>query len=350
MPLPDPRQYPSENTRNPLINLALSVEQHSSQDHAVSQFQALTTLVASMLANHENAALNAAFVQASSAENWQILADAMDAATCTSEIFTIPVIIVASGNQEATLSTVIDPHNITEILRQNGALPVDAAATIYPRLLSLETLTAINPSDVFEWQQEHQTTPRALQSIHPDSDSIEIKEESAWLRFLLGHITPSNPELMLGKASMPLSQALGKSLQQGELSVLALPHSIHLNWFGGLAAGRRALLETRLQLLVSNAVRAIRSKKRTPVGTIAAHEGDEIRVALSSQEDSERWYGFVWPLNPGDNIEDICRFIKDLLHDCQIGDIRIIDSIQPDLENDIPFFVTAHFPPQRYTQ
>jgi len=347
MPLPDPRQYPSENTRNPSINLALSVGQHSSQDQAASQFQALTNLIASLLANHDNAALNAAFSQASSAANWQILAKAMDVAISTSEIFTIPVIIVAGGNQEATLSTVIDPQGITEILQQNGALPVDTAVTIYPRLLSLETLAAINPSDVFEWQQEPQTTPRALQSINPDSDSIEIKEESAWLRFLLGRITPSSPELTLGKASMSLSQTLGKSLQQGELSVLALPHSIHLNWFGGLAAGRRALLETRLQLLVSNAVRVIRSKKRTPVGTIAAHEGDEIRVALSSQEDSERWYGFVWPLNTGDQIDDICSFIRDLLHDCQINDIRIVDSIQPDLENDIPFFVTAHFPPQR---
>lgn len=349
MSLPDPRKYPAENIRNPLINRALSVEQSSGEAHAASQLDELTRLFAAMLSNRENAALNAAFSQAPSAKTWHTLLEAMDAASSTTDsaIFTIPVIIVAGGDQESTLSTAIDPEHIQEILQQHSALSSSTKVTLHPALLSAETLAAISPADVFEWHQTSQAIPAFFQSVDTDAESITVKEESAWLRFIVGQISPRPTKLNLGKAAMPLSQALGNSLRQEQLSVLALPHSIHTGWFAGLEAGQRALLETRLQLLVSNAVRAIRSKKRTPVGTISTHQCGEIRITLSSLEDSERWNGFVWPIGIGDQIDDICHFVTALFQDCQISDIRVIDMIQPDIENDLPFFVTAHFPPRR---
>jgi len=362
MSLPDPRNYAPVNARNPLIRQLMSLMTEHDALAITNKRAALQAQIADLLAANDHAALNAALNQAPALEAWQTLwqalrdevesapADANNHAT----LFAIPVIIVAGSDKGARLPGMLSsPETVLNLLRQHGVLAADAMACLAPELVSSDMLAAISPSRQIRLKtalvEPLQNSSSNLFDLTPSP--LEVKEESAWLRFIVGAVLQPEtapPQIKLGGAvdnwGMALAQNLGEQLKTTGATVLALPRAPQ-SWLAAQENGRTILLETRLQLLASSAIRAIRSKGRTPVAVIAAHENDEIRITLSSQEDAERWQGFVWPLSPGDHVEQIVDFTQTLFHDCQVQDIRLVESIQPDREGELPFFVTAHFSP-----
>lgn len=340
----------------------MSLLSEQNPDLVQEKRQQLHIQLADLLGSHENTALNAAFSQAPAQEVWLELSRAVqtlveatpDNTNPYGVFFAIPVIIVAGCDKETSLPCRINPTEILQLLRVHGVLADHAPACISSLLISADALGSISPSSLMEWKtRPYPEMPGdALKLFEFSPESVTVKEESAWLRFMVGMVqqykdAPTAIHLggNVGKWGMPLAQMLGEMLKQGNVSILALPRPVQ-SWLTANETGRRVLLETRLQLLVSNAVRAIRSKQRTPVGVIAAHANEEIRITVSSQEDSERWYGFIWPLAPGEQVETIAKYAQDLFHDCRIEDVRLIEAVQPDLDDNLPFFVTAHFAPK----
>lgn len=360
MSLPDPRNYPPVNVRNPLIRQIMSLLTEHDVQAVDAKRTELRSQISDLLLTGDHGALNAALLQAPALEAWQtlwqFLREVVEAAPAHTgpyaTLFAIPVIIVAGSSKGASLSGEINnTDSILQVLRQHGVIAADALVSIAPGLLSAETLSTISPAQLQQWKE---TLAESLKSnlLNPfglETTPVFVKEESAWLRYIVGAAIQTEeaaPAIRLGGVvntwGTALAQVLSDALKTGDATVLAIPRAPQ-SWLAAQETGRTLLQETRLQLLASSAIRAIRSKARTPIAVIAAHDNDEIRITLCSQEDPERWQGFVWPLTAGDRVEQISNFAQTLFQDCQVADIRVIEQIQPDRDGDLPFFVTAHF-------
>lgn len=362
MSLPDPRNYAPVNARNPLIRQLMSLMTERAESAIAAKHTELRLQIADLLSSNDHAALNAALNQAPAQDAWrtlwralrELVEEAPTGSDCHVVLFAVPVVIVAGSSTNATLPEQLKaPEDIVHLLRQHGVLAQDAVVHLSSELASAEAIAAISPCRLFEWKKSllNEMTVENHRLFTLPSSQLAIKEESAWLRFMIGAVRqPINAPAQIqlgGKVDgwgMAVSQALGEQLKTGNATVLALPRAPQ-SWLTAQENGRTVLLETRLQLLASSAIRTIRSKGRTPVAVMAAHESGEIRITFSSQEDAERWQGFVWPLSPADSVDYIVDFAQTLFHDCQVQDVRLVDTIQPDTLDGLPFFATAHFSP-----
>jgi hypothetical protein len=338
MHLPDPRRYPPPNARNPLIRLVMKQLTAPTHETGSEAAAALRQGLHDMIEARDHAGLNAVLTQSPALEAaqtlWQALRDILEEPAAGS-LFLIPVILVAGVKGSATLPGELgDPQAIVELLRQHGVFPVDAKITLHSVLASEETLAGISPYQILHWQEEAFVPPPA---------AMPLRDEAVFLRFLVG-TSSTRPVSRMGAWGFPLAELIGQQLATAGVTLFTIPRSPQ-GCLSALESGRKTLLETRLQHMTSNAVRGIRLKGRTPVATLAAHDNDEIRITISSKEDGERWQGFVWPLGPRDEVPAIEQFATELFSECQITDIRIVEDLQPDLQGDLPFFVTAHDAP-----
>jgi len=338
MTLPDPRRYPPPNARNPVIRLVMKQLTASSPEIAAEAARALRQNLVDMIAAGDHAGLNAILTQSPALEAaqalWQALREILEAPAPFAP-FLIPVILVAGVKGSATLpGALTDPQALVDLLRQHGVFAPDAEVSLARELVREDALAAINPSQILRWREADLALAGASMPLH---------DEAVFLRFIVG-ISSVPPQKRMGAWGMPLAELISKQLATEGVTLFTIPRAPQ-GWLSALESGRATLLETRLQHMTSNAVRGIRLKGRTPIATLAAHDNDEIRITISSQEDGERWYGFVWPLSPRDEVAAIERFATELFVECQISDIRIVPDLQPDLQDDLPFFVTAHAAP-----
>ena len=361
MSLPDPRNYAPVNARNPLIRQLMSLMTEREDAVIATKRTELRNQIADLLVSNDHAALNAALNQAPAQDAWRTLwrelRAVVEEAPAGGEdhviLFALPVIIVAGSSTNTTLPEQLKaPEDIVHLLRQHGVLAQDAIVHLSPELASAEAIAGISPCRLFEWKKSllNKISMENQPLFSLPASQLCVKEESAWLRFMVGAVRqPMNAPAQIqlgGKVDgwgIAVSQALGEQLKTANATVLALPRAPQ-SWLTAQENGRTVLLEARLQLLASSAIRTIRSKGRTPVAVMAAHESGEIRITLSSKENAERWQGFVWPLSPADSVDYIVDFAKALFHDCQVQDVRLVDTIQPDMQDGMPFFATAHFP------
>jgi hypothetical protein len=346
MHLPDPRRYLPPNARNPAIRLVM--KQLAATDDAASSALALKHTLSDLLLAGDHASLNAALTQAPALEAaqalWHSLRDIIEAPAALN-LFLIPVVLVAGVKGNATLpGELADPDAITSLLRRHTVLDNEAPVWLARELVAAEELAAVSPARLLHWRDD--TTIASLGLPSPlELVPITLRDEGVFLRFIVGATSgpmPLNPRI--GAWGLPLAELIGQQLATEGVTLFTIPRAPQ-GWLSALESGRTTLLETRLQHMTSNAVRGIRLKGRTPIATLAAHDNDEIRITISSQEDGERWYGFVWPLSPRDEVTAIERFATELFVECQISDIRIVPDLQPDLQDDLPFFVTAHAAP-----
>ncbi|TJZ66133.1 hypothetical protein [Chitiniphilus eburneus] len=318
----------------------------------------LAQLMGELLAAHDHYALNGALTQAPSQDAykvlWQILREQVEAPPAGAAHwqipFALPIVLVAGARGQHTLPGRIDGDALLALLRQHGVIAADADCRLSGALVHPGDLAAVNPATLADWREPGQAD--AMGSAVREAP-VSFKDEGVFLRYLVGSVTQHRdapPAIRLGGQvgawGMPLAQAIGDALQVDGLTLFAIPR-VPQTWLAAQDSARVTQLETRLQVAASNALRSIRGKGRTPVATIAAHEGGEVRITFSSQEEADRWEGFVWPLAPLDTAEQVRDFAEGLFRECQVDDIRVIDTVQPDKEGELPFFVTAHFPPRQ---
>jgi len=178
-------------------------------------------------------------------------------------------------------------------------------------------------------------------------DEMVVEDEGVWLRFLVGVVIEregSSTGVKLGgdasQWGLKLSEEINRQMKQDKLSIMAIPRPPQ-PLLQAMHSGRFARQEAGLQLMASRTIRKIRQAGETPVAVLASHLGDELRITISAKENSERWEGYVWPLHPLDSVELICDNVVALFRDCQVGDIRIVPEVQPDLAGDLPLFLRA---------
>ncbi|AOX99020.1 hypothetical protein [Jeongeupia sp. USM3] len=355
MYLPDPRLYPRVNAKNPVIRNLMALLTAGNADEAAQKRGALDEIVRELLLTGDHYGLNGALTQAPTQDGykvlWQTLREAVETPVQPGPFavpFALPIVFVAGRKGATSLPGEIDAGAVLALLRQHGAVAADAAVWLSGALVGADQLAAVNPAQLQRWQQAEATPLPVALSPAP----IEFKDEGVFLRYLVGvAIQPEGgqPAIRLGGPvgawGMPLAQLLSDTFKQPGLTLFPIPR-VPQSWLAAQETGRVTVLETRLQVAASNAIRSIRSKGRTPAITLAAHEGGEIRITFSSREDAERWEGYVWPLAPLDTAEQVHAFVDELMRECQVDDVVVIETIQPDLDTDgLPFFVTAHNKP-----
>ncbi|GHD58487.1 hypothetical protein [Jeongeupia chitinilytica] len=354
MYLPDPRLYPRVNAKNPVIRSLMAFLTASEPADAQQKRQALDEVVRELLLTGDHYGLNGALTQAPTQDAykvlWKTLRDAVEqpAAAGTHAVpFALPIVFVAGRKGDTRLAGEVDAGAILALLREHGVIAADADVWLGNALIGSEQLAAVNPTQLSRWQDGITVAGPLPAELAPAP--IAFKDEGVFVRYLVGvAIQPAaaEPVIRLGGAvgswGMPLAQLLSDAFKQTGLTLFPIPR-VPQSWLAAQEAGRVTVLETRLQVAASNALRSIRSKGRTPVITLAAHEGGEIRLTFSSREDAERWEGYVWPLAPLDSAEQVHAFVEDLMRECQVDDVVVVETIQPDLDTDgLPFFVTAH--------
>ncbi|MDW5416114.1 hypothetical protein R6242_05960 [Iodobacter sp. CM08] len=357
MYLPDPRLYARVNAQNPIIRLLMSLLTESSSALVQQKREELTALLADTLAIQDHAALNAAMTQAPSLdaylELWSLLRAAVENAPKNAEHyaipFAIPVILVAGFKGTTELAGQLsDVDAVLALLKQHEVISPDADVWLSAKLVHAETLASVNPSQLSQWRDQLQYASGGL-PLDLNTSPMPLKDEAVFLRYLVG-VAMQNKDAApaiklggnLGAWGMQLANLIGEQLKTNGVTLFPIPRT-PMPWLTAGEAGRETQLQTRLQLMASNALRSIRSKGRTPVICIAAHENAEIRITFSTIEDAERWEGFVWPLSAWDHVEKIHQYAVELFRECMVSDIRIIENVQPNMDSDqLPFFVTAH--------
>ncbi|MBB5193452.1 hypothetical protein HNQ50_004209 [Silvimonas terrae] len=359
MTLPDPRMYPRVNAANPAIRALMSLLTEREADAVKAKREALETLVRELLQTNDHAALNAALTQAPSDNAYSIFWDTLRATVEKPDSyneqwavpFAIPLILVAGVKGQAQLpGRLSDVDAVRELLKKHGIFATDSDIWLSAQLAHPEQLAQVNPAQLARWRDQLQYASGGLPVTFQDAP-VPLKDEGVFVRYLFGvaiQHKDAAPAIKLGGQvgawGVPLAQELGKQLQTTGVTLFTIPR-VPQTWLAAQEAGRVTQLETQLQVATSNALRSIRTAGRTPVITVAAHDPGEVRITFCGLEDGERWEGFVWPLAPLDRTEQVVDFVQQLMVECQVDDVRIIDTVQPDRVGELPFFVTAHIAP-----
>jgi hypothetical protein len=198
--------------------------------------------------------------------------------------------------------------------------------------------------DILAWQRLPQAVaPGATppdRVLAPAPFSFGAGRESVHLRFLVGTaLAKPGADLLadqrVGKWGIPLTQALGRALGGGGVSVLALPRAPQ-QLLPAVRQGRSAQRDVAVQLFAANAIRKLRAAVGEPTAVISAHRapgapgGGELRLSLSSPFEPRDAEGHRCPLHPLDRVADVVTMLVDLMRDCRVADIRVVGGVHTD--------------------
>ncbi len=356
MTLPDPRLFSSVQPKNMLVQQvnALLAEPEKRQFHQDS----LHFLMEDRLRREADDDLGAAMSLAPTPEAykvlWQtlggILAGPIEGQANSAIVFAIPLIIVAGVKGKLTLpSRLKDTDAIKAVLAQHGVIQANADVFLSSRLVNADGLSVLRPSQLYRWKQNLQYASGGL-PIELEESPMELDGEAVFLRFIVGvAMQPASgePAIRLGGSvgawGMPLTHLLGEQLGHEAVTMFVIPRTPNLVT-ESLQQGRFGRQEIQMQVVISNTLRKIRTAGETPVAIIAAHQGGELRLTLSAKENPANWAGFVWPLTPLDNIDLIEHNFCQLMNECHVDDVRVIDQLQVARHLDLPFYLTADEP------
>ncbi|MEW9897824.1 hypothetical protein ABWL39_04225 [Chitinivorax sp. PXF-14] len=359
MYLPDPRLFARVAPNNVFIRQVMRVLTAGESAERASANAELQRLLRDALEMGDDAGLQGALALAPSQEAykylWTELREVLEAAPEAGQravVFAIPVLMVAAANkgQVPVSGKLTDVDALVATLKQHGVFADTPEISLSSRLVTLQTLQSWAPSQLWRWAEHLQDAARGVPVDLPEGGFV-ASSEAVHLRFLVGvalqHAGQPLPVKMgadAAKWGMVLSQQINEQLKQDGLSLLAIPRGPQ-PLLQAMQSGRFARLEAGLQLLASATIRKIRQAGEDPVAVMSAHDNHELRFTLSARQNSERWEGYVWPLHPLDSVELIRDNAEALLRECRVDDIRVVEEVQPDMQDGLPLFLKAHNTP-----
>ena len=281
---------------------------------------------------------------------WRLLAQGSPVASANDfagTTFALPVVIVVaiegSDTALATLPAVLsDPAALETVLREHGALGGNQTFALANALVAAETIDLHRLPDLRVLQASSPSTLRPVLAdlLSPAPIRAIGRVETVHLRFIVGYaIAAAGANLLrdtrVGPWGTPFAQSLTRQLRPPFVSLLALPRAPQ-SLVAAVQRGRAAQREVSAQLFVSNALRKFRASVGEPTAVISAHRAadvatrGELRLSLSSPFAERAAEGFRCALAPGDRVGDVLAMLVDLLRDCRIGDVRVIEGVHAD--------------------
>jgi hypothetical protein len=260
-------------------------------------------------------------------------------------VFALPLVVVTGlegTSGEGTLPGILnDPGQLAAILREHSALAGNRTFALANALVGADAIDIARLPEILAWERlpdslaPHAALPARV--LAPAPLIVAAGREGVHLRFLVGSaLARPGADLLgdttVGKWGVPFTQALGRQLGTGQVPVLALPRAPQ-RLLPAVRHGRAAQREVGAQIFVSNAIRKLRASVGEPTAVISAHRapdapgGGELRLSLSSPFEPRDAEGFRCPLYPLDRVGDVVTMLTDLLRDCRVTDVRVIDGV-----------------------
>jgi hypothetical protein len=254
--------------------------------------------------------------------------------------FAIPLVIVAGARNRLTVAGAIpELHVLRGLLEQHGAIGVTRNFGLGNALVSAEALDSLSPSAL--WRAAADPAQRApFDALQPEPIAVTGSREQVHLRFLVGAgVTPQHLPSFLESASnigtwgMPFTRELARQLAQPGLEILPMPRPPQ-PLTQAAHAGRRALLEAALSLFLGNTLRKFRMAVGDPEAVLSAHRLDsgagELRLSLSTPFDDSLFEGYVWPLQPQDDVAEVSRLLHEALNECRVPSVTVVPQVLPE--------------------
>lgn len=267
------------------------------------------------------------------------------ASAVAATVFALPIVLVAGiegASGAASLPCVLaDTQRVAAILREGRALAGCLTLGLANALVAADAIDVAQLPRFLAWQRlPDAIAPGAAapeRELAPAPCEVAPGHESVHLRFLVGtSIAGAAVDPLSGAAvaqwGMPLARELARQLAVGGGSVLALPRAPQ-RLPAAVVHGRSAQREVSAQLFASNAIRRLRTAAGEPAAVISAHRapdapgGGELRLSLSSPLDPRGAEGFRCPLHPLDRAVDVAAMLVDLMRDCRVTDVRVLDGV-----------------------
>lgn len=254
--------------------------------------------------------------------------------------FAIPLVIVAGARGPSTVPGVLpEVHVLRGLLEQHGAVGVTRNFGLGNALVSAEALDALSPSAL--WHAAADPSQRApLDALQPEPINVAGSREQVHLRFITGAgINPEHLPSFLESASnigtwgMAMTRELARQLAQPGLEILPMPRPPQ-PLLTAAHAGRRAQLEAALSLFLGNTLRKFRMAVGDPEAVLSAHRldsgGGELRLSLSTPLDDSLFEGFVWPLQPQDEVAEVSQLLLSTLAECRVSNVNVLPQVLPE--------------------
>ena len=288
-------------------------------------------------------------------EAWRHASRAADGERIAATLFAVPIVIVA-GNQTSSEAGPIDgvlndPGRIGEILRGQRAVGGSQTLALANTLAAGDSIDVARLPGLLRWQREALAGAPLERDLAPVPIAIPTGHEAAHLRFIVGTaLAAPDVDLLAGTGTrgwaLALAQELARQLSVPGASVLALPGDA-ASPPAALRHGRAAQRAVGAQLFASNAIRRFRASVGEPCAVVSAHRcpaapgGGELRLSLSSAFGPRQAEGFRCPMFPTDTAGDVASMLVELLQDCRVRDVRVLDGIH--LDRDVTTGLTLLF-------
>ena len=353
MMLPDPRLMPRVAPKNELIRAVMSLLTEPDGAEAERKRGELRRLTAEKLEFDDNQSLSVALQlapdQTAFRTLWHSLVDTLASPSTARHavVFAVPVVLAAGSKTATTLPAQVDAAPLLAILRQHGVVRADAEVSLSGHLLHADTLASVAFSQWFRFGSFLTDAARGVPLDLAGSD-VPVHEEGVFVRYLLG-VAMQNPDEApairlggsMGEWGMPFMQQLNEQMKTPGVTLFPIP-AVPNVVPEALRQGAALRLDVNMQMWASNIIRKLRAGNAGIAGVAAAHENGELRFTVSSPGDDKNWAAFVWPLAPLDAVERIEENFRALMAECQVEDVRVVGTIQPDRIDEVPVFLTCN--------
>lgn len=342
MPLPDPRNYSTNDVKNSVVLQLNSILVETNAKKRQEKQASLEFLLSQYLEQGQEEAPVVALSLVPSQKAYQHLWQTIKTLVMPidtpqqAQIFAIPIILVAGSSRPAQLANKLtNLDKILSCLKKHQLIDEKADISLDPHLYTTETLASISLPQLYRWQSGLQYASGGL-PVSLQSDLLTLEKQGIFLRYLLGVAmrTPATPSPVklnqeIGSWGLAFSEFIQEELKQDGMTLFAIPRQPQA-LLDALDHGQSIYLDISLQVFLSDILKKLRLQHKTPTASISSHESNEIKIVISSVEAPEKWESFVWPLHPLDQPAVIGQNIQQLLAECQVHDVLLSPIIQAD--------------------
>jgi hypothetical protein len=345
--LPDPRCFAAPSA-NPLQELAAQIAAEPDATQRDRFLRELRDDLQQTLRAGRDDLLSAALSDVSSPQAGRCLWEATDralntpddaAATLSASLFALPVVFVAAGPDTREVpGTVRDADRLARVLEQHGALGEHRTFGLNQALCAETSVESFSLSSLYALlrrvEKEHVDV---WPGLIPAPIELDGDIECVVVRYVTGLMVAgvdapslSSTAADVARWGMPFARELIAQLSQRGVTLLPIPRPPH-GLLVSLHRGHRAREEIGFQTFLTRVLRQMRSSVGEPEVSLSAVRPDAIVIRLSSPLDGQSEQLHRWQLHPLDDLADVSSSITDLLKECQVQRIQVIEQLEAPL-------------------
>lgn len=318
--IPDPREYTKLYPKtNIIIQAALSVKDGKTDINQLDQ------IIAVKLRDEQDAMINIALNLSPDNQTASIIWDSLNRSVNTvesnkSNIFAIPLILVAGSKDKARIKSQIDTDKLNQFFIENGLFLPNSDCFISGKLIDPNTISSIKYSQLYYWVRNLQKAKLWL-PIPMEGSSIETLNEGVFLRFLIGVSIDNNDinGLDLNTVQnnlMGLMKLITKELKTDGVTLFPIPFA-PVPVSSAFTTGIDYRTEIAMSVAISNVVRKMREERLIPKAIIST-DVEAIKIVVKSSAESDLSETLLWSLTKFSSFLQALQQITNLLHDIGI--------------------------------